>query len=572
MNHSIIHLDDPKSSDGPSADSGTLVVERPTTGTRKRTVWLIGATILASIGVAVGLVAARPGDPGTGPTAADSGPAESSSEDGGAIAATATHPYRNASLRMTVKQLLSVEPFFQTDLRAQLAGVVSRVPRSIGARVKMGDLLVQLDRPDLEKDVEQHQAGLFQARARVAQMEARVLTARAELDAAIAAIVQAEATYKSADARRRYRHAELTRIKSLVDSGSIERKVYDEKLDQYEAAVEYENAARAAIATSKAQKVAAEAKIKQTQADVEEAQAKVQVVRAEIDKAQAMLGFARICAPFDGEVKARTVVEGTFVQNASTAHTAAMITLQRTDIVTVVMRVPDNAAPYVTRSTEAILTIDELPGVTLRGRVTRFSPSIRNKDRTMQVEVDLWNDTPQNYHKFLGKCTGAWLSTLGGKGPLGAAALMTAADKTWSKDTKDRSDPLPMLPQVTGNKGVVKLMPGMSGFMRLKLQEFKGAYMLPSGAVFTQGGKPYILVARAGKSHLVPVRIQLRDGRWTKVALILQEADPQKGTPEVLGDLTGDEAVIVSRQVEIGNGAAVAITLVKPDEVNPARQ
>ena len=570
MNQTIIHLDDPKREEDRATGPDGPAKEKQVSSSRKRAVWLfgVGATV-ASLVVAVSLVAARPNSkPGKIPPAATAGIEEQ--EHGEAIPATATHPHRDATLRMTVKQLLSVEPFFETNLRAQLAGVVSRVPRSIGARVKAGDLLVQLDRPDLEKEVEQHVATLYQAQARVAQMEAHVATARAQVDAAAAAVIQAQATYKSADARRRFRHAELLRIKSLVDSGSVERKVYDEKLDQYEAAIEYENAAKAAIATSKAQKVATEASVIQALADVDEAHAKVQVARAEIDKARAMLGFARISAPFDGVVVRRNVVEGSFVQNASTAQTEAMIAVQRTDIVTVVMRVPDNAAPYVTRNTHAILTFDELPGVTLQGVVTRFSPSIRPKDRTMKIEVDLWNDSRENYKKFLGKCMKTWLTPLAGTGPLGLTPLLAGADQRWSKHTKDRSDPLPVLPTVLGGKSLVRLLPGMSGFMRLSLQEFKGACVVPSGAVFSKGGKPYILEVRNGKSHMVPVRIRLRDGRWTKVAVVLQEADPQKGLPEVLGDLTGNEVVIVSRQVEIGDDADVIVTMIKADKVKPA--
>lgn len=570
MNQSIIHLDDPKSAEErPVGPDGSAQENR--SGSRQRAVWLfgVGATVIASLVVAVSLVAARPGGkPEGGPTSDGSG----EQEDSQAIAATATHPYRDATLRMTVKQLLSVEPFFETNLRAQLAGVVSRVPRSIGAHVKAGDLLVQLDRPDLESEVEQHRAALAQAEARVLQMLARVDTARARVDAAIATITQAEATYKSADARRRLRYAVMMRIQGLVDTRSVERAVLDEKKDDHEAAVEYENAAKAAIVTAKAQKVAAEAEIQQALADVDEARAKIKVVRAEIDKARAMLSFARISAPFDGVVVRRHVVEGSFVQNSSTAHTEAMISVQRTDIVTVVMRVPDNAAPYVTLNTRATLTFDELPGVTLQGLVTRFTPSIRTKDRTMRVEVDLWNDTRASYDKFLGKCLKTWLTPLAGTRPLGLAPLVAGAEQAWSKDTKDRSDPLPVLPTVLGRKSLVRLLPGMSGFMRLNLQEFKGACVLPSGAVFTKGGKPYILVARNGKSHMVPVRVQLRDGRWTKVALVIQEADPQKGKAEVLGDLSSDEVVIVSRQVEIGDGVDVAVTLVEADKVKPAHK
>lgn len=529
---------------------------------RKGLIWALGtgAVALASIGLVVFLVAARPGDGKDVPQAQER--ADEQDQSNAPIRVKATHPRKDASLRVTVRQLLSVEPFFETELRSQVAGVVRRVPKSIGARVHRGDLLVEIAVPDLESEVHRATSALSQARARVAQMKAYVTRACADLDTAVAAIVQAEASYKSAGSMRSFRSLQLERIKRLVVSKSIEEKLEEETREHFEAALEKENAARAAIATTRAQKVAAEARIEQAEADVVEAEAKINVVKAEIEKARAMLEFAHITAPFDGAVVSRYVVEGTFVQNASTSHTDALLSLARTDIVTVVMHVPDNAAPYVTQDTEAILSFDEFPGVKIRGRVTRFAPAIRDKDRTLRVEVDLWNETPEKYNRFAAKCVGTWLTALAAKDALRAVPLLTASEETWSKDCKDRADPFPVLPVIVGRSDTpVKILPGMSGYMRLMLQQFKDAYLLPSSAVFSRGGKPYILEVKDGKSHLVPVRTQVGDGRLIKVALIAQEGDPSRGKPEILTRLTGKEVIILSRQVEIGDGQPVEVSI-----------
>src|SRR5258708_1538558 len=114
------------------------------------------------------------------------------------------------------------------------------------------------------------------------------------------------------------------------------------------------------------------------------------------------------------------------------------------------MKVPDNAAPYVTRDTEAIIQIDELPGVLIRGKVTRFSPWIQNHDRTMRVEVDLYNDTPQNYERFRAHLLGAKLAGLAADSPLGLASLLAGSRRTCNLDTKSMQDPLPMLPVISG--------------------------------------------------------------------------------------------------------------------------
>jgi hypothetical protein len=216
----------------------------------------------------------------------------------------------------------------------------------------------------------------------------------------------------------------------------------------------------------------------------------------------------------------------------------------------------------VQRGTEAVLQIDELPGVVIHGQVTRFSPSIRNQDRTMRVEVDLYNDSPQRYGRFRARAAATWLAGLGASTPLASALLGVGSDEVWSRDQRSRTDPFPLLPKVAGVGEAPRLLPGMSGYMRLNLRQFQNAYLLPSSAVFTRGGKPYILeVDREGVTRLLPVHVQVNDGKLARATVIVQEADPSRGQAEVLRELTGDETVLVSRQAEVGEGQEVRVEL-----------
>jgi hypothetical protein len=69
------------------------------------------------------------------------------------------------------------------------------------------------------------------------------------------------------------------------------------------------------------------------------------------------------------------------VQNASSGHPEPLLSVSRTDIVTVCMRVPDSYAPYITSGTEAVLEMSELPGQRIHGKVTRFTPSLQTDTR-----------------------------------------------------------------------------------------------------------------------------------------------------------------------------------------------
>src|SRR5260370_40143254 len=60
------------------------------------------------------------------------------------------------------------------------------------------------------------------------------------------------------------------------------------------------------------------------------------------------------------------------------------------------------------------------------------------------------------------------------------------------------------------------LEPGMYGTMKLVLQKFEQAYLVPASAVFERGGRACIFEVQDGKAHLVPVRVQLEDGVQAK--------------------------------------------------------
>ncbi len=227
------------------------------------------------------------------------------------------------------------------------------------------------------------------------------------------------------------------------------------------------------------------------------------------------------------------------------------------------MKVPDNAAPFVSRDTEAIVQIDELPGVVIRGKVTRFSPWIQNADRTMRVEVDLYNDTPENYQQYLAKVAATRVAGLAAHTPLGIEALLLSGRAVWDKETKSTNDPLPQLPKVSGGTTAPKLLPGMSGYMRLNLKSFRNAYLLPSSAVFTRGGKPYVMEIKDGVTHLLPVREQVNDGKLAKVSVIVSAGSPTSDEPEVFRELTGNEVIILNRQSELNEGQPVKVTLEK---------
>jgi hypothetical protein len=206
--------------------------------------------------------------------------------------------------------------------------------------------------------------------------------------------------------------------------------------------------------------------------------------------------------------------------------------------------------------------MDALPGEEIRGKVTRFSPSVQNKDRTMRVEVDLYNRSEEEYLKFVRKGLSTFLTPIAASCPAEEVALTGAARLTWGQHRKSMGA-FPLFPKVTGENAsysLHRLLPGMTGYMELRLP-CDNAYLLPISAVFSRGGKSYIAQVTDGKAHLVPVAIQAEDGNLAKVVTIVQRENPKTSMRErVRRELTGNEDIIASGQGEISEGQAIQAT------------
>jgi multidrug efflux pump subunit AcrA (membrane-fusion protein) len=479
-------------------------------------------------------------------------------------------PQRRPNLVVSYQDVAKVEPFWQSDLRARVAGQVRKIHKDIDNTVSEGELLLEIDSPEVlaivelraaEVDERLQDVKLAEEKARIAQAKEEV--AKVTIDVMKAAVNEAQET---CDLRK----VRYERFKLLSREGTKEgtKVVVPEVLDEaardhriaMDACAKAEAGVRKATAEWKEMKATSAAAL----VDIEHARALVATARKERDHAQALADLTRITAPFDGVIIERSVGPGSFVQNATTGGGGdALLTVARTDIMTVSMKVPDNYAPFVGISTEAVLRLDELPGIVLHGRVTRYSPAIQSKDRTMRVEVDLYNGSVEEYRRFLGKGIAARLTPFGPPQGLQALTLFAAGCDAWSRNRKGVADPLPLMPRITGRAEQDQphhLLPGMSGQMRLVLRRFENAYLLPNSAVFSRGGKRYIAEVIGGKVHLMPVRVQVDDGEWVKVA-VLEHRNTELGEEEMQTDLTGAEEIIANGQGDIEEGQPVNSSL-----------
>lgn len=301
------------------------------------------------------------------------------------------HPSRAVIERITV-QVGSIQAYETVSLFAKASGFLKTQNVDIGDKVKKGQILAIVDVPELEKQVERNAAAVDQAKARVSQMRTKISITKADLEAAKAKEIEANANAKSATAWVKFRSRQYDRMKELFSLKSIEEKLVDETKERYEAAVETENASHAAISTAKANIVAMAAKIDQAIADVEVALAEVKVAEADLAKTKVQFEFATIHAPFDGIITHRSLFPGDYVRSPSEGGgNAPLLTIQRTDRMRVIVQIPDREVPYTDPGDLAYVEIDALPGEKIPAKVSRISQSEDPQTRLMHVEIDLPN-------------------------------------------------------------------------------------------------------------------------------------------------------------------------------------
>ena len=212
-----------------------------------------------------------------------------------------------------------------------------------------------------------------------------------ERDAAAAAVKEAESDIDRLIAAHEYAQKQLTRAKGLVAERAADARLVEEHVLQLDTAAAAERTARLAVATAKAQLAAAVAKVEQSRADVAEAKAAVSVAEARLAKARVNVEYTRIVAPFDGVVTHRAFHPGAFVRSASEGGQASLLTVKRTDLMRVIVQVPDRDVVITNVGDPASFAVDALGSQTFTGTVARMGESEDPTTRTMRVEIDLAN-------------------------------------------------------------------------------------------------------------------------------------------------------------------------------------
>ncbi len=225
----------------------------------------------------------------------------------------------------------TVRPLEQAQIFARVTGYVRAWKVDIGDKVIAGQLLAEIDTPEVDAQLSQARAQLAVARASVTQ----------------------------ASAQRDYSKSSSTRTAGLADQQLV---------------------SKAQVEQTQAQAATDEAMVSSAKSNVAAAEANV---RRLVDLQQ----FSKVLAPFAGTVTTRSIERGALIRDGSTTP---LFTVVATDPVRVFVDVPQSIATSVRNDTVATISVREL-GKTFAGKVTRSSGALDPELHTMMTEIQVPN-------------------------------------------------------------------------------------------------------------------------------------------------------------------------------------
>lgn len=268
------------------------------------------------------------------------------------------------TLTRTVRMPATLDAFEEAELYAKTSGYVASVLVDIGSPVKPGQVLLTIDVPEMADELAQAEAERQAMEALVARNQAKLETARAEVN-------RFQAEY---DMRKLTRD----RKKELCEQHAIPQQELDEAEAELAVAVAKAQIARAAVAGG--------------EADLRAAQAAVSMTAAKVARIRTLMEYATLRAPFDGVITERFVHPGAFVRSAADGATTPLLSIARTDKLRLALEIPESDASFVRVGTGVEITLRAIRNQAMQAEITRVAGALRPQTRTLPVEVDLINN------------------------------------------------------------------------------------------------------------------------------------------------------------------------------------
>ena len=252
-----------------------------------------------------------------------------------------------------------IEPIAKVDIKSKANGIIKETKVEVGTLVQEGQILVELDKENLE--------------ARLREVQAALLGAQANVKAAKAELEKNKIEAEGVDVA--FAKNNMQRAEQLRKDGLIAQQNYDD--------------ARQAVEVATNRQRAAQSQLSVTTARVSQAEATVAQSEATVARAQEELNNATIRSPIKGMVLSRDVEIGSPVSSILNLGAGATLVMVLGDIREVFVRgkVDEADIGLVKLQQPARIRVETFKERMFAGKVTQISPLGVEKDNVVSFEV-----------------------------------------------------------------------------------------------------------------------------------------------------------------------------------------
>ena len=224
----------------------------------------------------------------------------------------------------------TVQAWYEAPIYARVSGYLKMWNFDYGAHVKKGDVLAEIETPDLD----------------------------AQLAAALAKLNSAKALVKVREAEQQFTESTYERWRDSP-KGVVSVQEREAKQADYNSAL----------------------------ARLNSAVAEVGVDQGEVDRLQALESFKNITAPFDGIVTARETDVGALINAGSGGNGPELFRVADIHMMRIYVQVPQQLSAGIKNGLNAQLHLPQYPNKTFKAAVDTTSSAINTSARTLLVEL-----------------------------------------------------------------------------------------------------------------------------------------------------------------------------------------
>jgi HlyD family secretion protein len=259
-------------------------------------------------------------------------------------------------------------PVIMVQVGTQVSGTIEKLFADYNSPVQDGKVIAQLDQASFRAKVAQADASLEDARADLKNAQANVLNVMASIENARAEVSNQRANIERVQVEITDTKRTLDRHRTLFERQLISRSELDTAQSAYDTVGAQRNAARAQFEAAEAKLRSAQAQLRSAEAQVDKAKAQVSQAVASLEQAKVDLDRTIIRSPINGTVISRNVDIGQTVAASLQAPTLFTIAQDLTK-----MQVDTNVSEAdignVAVGQRATFTVDAFPNQVFQGTV-----------------------------------------------------------------------------------------------------------------------------------------------------------------------------------------------------------